>query len=153
MIAETPIMLTTCPVAAAVTFGSVRKCPGASYAVKGGRKVAGSGTRSDEECKGLEPYSKVLRDYCNENDYICASHDKKPDIKFHLTYLTQYSDEIVRFVVDTVTGKKQKSFVPSLHMVSDHYWLTGAVFFSLCLSWSVLIFWTSLRKKLGQGPA
>jgi hypothetical protein len=145
-------LLMICLVAAAATFGSVRKCPGASYAVKGGRKVEGAATRSEEECRGLEPYSKVIRDYCNENDSICASHDKHPDLKFHLTYMTQYSDEIVRFIVDTVTGKKPKSFVPSLHMVSDHYWLTGAVFFSLILSWSVLLFWTSLRKKLGQGP-
>jgi hypothetical protein len=90
-----------------------------------------------------------MRDYCNENDSICASHGKAPELSIHLTYMTQYSEEIVDFVVNTVTGK-QKSFTPSLHLVSEHYWLTGAVFFSLVLSWSVLLFWTTIRQRLGQ---
>lgn len=66
-----------------------------------------------------------------------------------------HQKDIVDFIVKKVTkpaGEDQMHHKPLLHQipatVADHYWLTGALFFSLALSWLALFCYTSRRKTM-----
>lgn len=147
-----PTKLIMLSVAAAVTFGTVRRVPGASYAVKSGKDKKSEGIRTDEQRAELDKWADALRDYCHDGDPICASSSEHPDLQHHLTYMSLYTEEIVDWVVDTVKKSTRQSGRPLLHQLSqDGIWLTSALMFSLGLSWTALFCYTSLRRKLARG--
>lgn len=112
-------------------------------------------TRSKEQCRALKPYAGVLRDYCNRGDEICAVSEPPVDLGPHLTYLEEFSEDIVKFVVDTVNeGPKDGGiFTPvttGAAKLTEHYWITGAMFFAVLSSWGIILFFTSMRQKIAH---
>jgi acetylxylan esterase len=97
-------------VAAAVVFGAAVRTAGRPYTatgtekLKGGSDFNGTSPRSEAHLVGLEPYSDILRDYCNFGDPICAVGSKPQDVAQHLNYFKLYVEDAAEWVVDTVQG-------------------------------------------------
>jgi acetylxylan esterase len=98
------------PVAAAVVFGAVVRTAGEPYTasgvekLSGGTKFNGTSPRSEAHLAGLQPYSKILREYCNFGDPICAAGSMPQDVAQHLNYFKLYVEDAAEWVVETVEG-------------------------------------------------
>lgn len=93
-------------VVAAVVFGAVRRSPSEPYSVKSGRNYTGTSPRSSSQIAGLEPYTDILRDYCNFGDPICAIGSEPADVGQHMNYFELYDEEAADFVVRSAQGEK-----------------------------------------------
>jgi acetylxylan esterase len=98
------------PVAAAVVFGAVVRTAGEPYTasgvekLRGGTNFNGTSPRSEAHLAGLQPYSEILREYCNFGDPICAVGSMPQDVAQHLNYFKLYVEDAAEWVVETVEG-------------------------------------------------
>jgi hypothetical protein len=97
-------------VAAAVVFGAVVRTAGEPYTasgvekLRGGTNFNGTSPRSEAHLAGLQPYSEILREYCNFGDPICAVGSVPQDVAQHLNYFKLYVEDAAEWVVETVEG-------------------------------------------------
>lgn len=100
--------LIICLVVAAAVFGPARRSAGQPYDVKGGEDFNGTMPRSEEQLAGLKQYASILRDYCNNGDYVCAKGSQPEALENHLNYFDLYNEEAAEWIVGTAKKSVEK---------------------------------------------
>ncbi|KAF2115964.1 Alpha/Beta hydrolase protein, partial [Lophiotrema nucula] len=98
-------------IVAAAVFGAVVRSGGQPYSVKGGAKYNGTSPRTDEHLLGLDQFANdgIIRDYCNNGDFVCARDSTPEDLNQHLNYFDLYTEEAAEWVVNTAQNTTGRS--------------------------------------------
>ncbi|KAH7115086.1 Alpha/Beta hydrolase protein [Dendryphion nanum] len=98
-------------VLAALLFGSTVRAASTNYTIGGGRAFNGTAARPQRYQNNLAAFAAagVLREYCNEGDPICAVGSTPSDMSNHLSYFERYTNESVKWVVETVQKNSAKA--------------------------------------------
>ncbi|KAI8964244.1 carbohydrate esterase family 5 protein [Daldinia sp. FL1419] len=87
-------------IAAALLFGDTRHTANQPYNTLGGASINGLFPRGGRQLEGLRNFAGVLRDWCQEDDPICAEGDGKQtyNVQHHLNYFDVYSGAAAQWV-------------------------------------------------------
>ncbi|KAI1645113.1 carbohydrate esterase family 5 protein [Daldinia loculata] len=87
-------------IVAALLFGDTRHTANQPYNTLGGAPINGLFPRSGQQLEGIHNFAGVLRDWCQEDDPICAEGDGKRtyNVQHHLNYFDVYSGAAAEWV-------------------------------------------------------
>ncbi|KAF2021567.1 carbohydrate esterase family 5 protein [Aaosphaeria arxii CBS 175.79] len=108
-------------VAVIASFGPTVRSAGNNYTLKGGENYDGQSKRIDSSNKILDTYAVEgrLRAWCNFGDPICAKGSQPSDVKNHLNYFINYTEEGAQWIIETVKNGGPGLGNPNVNPVSS----------------------------------
>ncbi|KAI1139274.1 carbohydrate esterase family 5 protein [Hypoxylon sp. FL0543] len=93
-------------IAAALLFGDIRHTANQPYNTLTGASINGLFPRSGQQLAGLHNYAGVLRDWCQDDDPICAfgGGTRIYNVQHHLDYFDVYSGSAAEWVRSKLDG-------------------------------------------------